>query len=154
MLQPAIVTKVGDTSAEVYIRGIGPAQINWVGLSWARRLTKSGGLMANPRKAADVVAVGDVVYVVTDRRGYAQLAQMPVAQGALVAMDPDDGAIVSMVGGFDYYSNKFNRATQAKRQHGGISRKQPVFRFIIIIIPIIARFGSAPSIDDRPAGFL
>jgi penicillin-binding protein 1A len=118
MLQPAIVTKVADTSADVYIRGMGAAQINWVGMSWARRLTKSGGLMANPRKAADVLAVGDVVYVVTDRRGYAQLAQMPVAQGALVAMDPDDGAIVSLVGGFDYYSNKFNRVTQAKRQPG------------------------------------
>ena len=118
MLQPAVVTKVADTSAEVYIRAIGPAQINWVGMSWARRLTKSGGLMANPRKAGDVLAVGDVVYVVTDRRGYAQLAQMPEAQGALVAMDPDDGAIVSLVGGFDYYSNKFNRVTQAKRQPG------------------------------------
>ena len=118
MLQPAIVTRVGDSSAEVYIRAIGPAQINWVGMSWARRLTKSGGLMANPRKAAEVLAVGDVVYVVTDRRGYAQLAQMPVAQGALVAMDPDDGAIVSLVGGFDYYSNKFNRVTQAQRQPG------------------------------------
>ncbi|MEO8309121.1 MAG: PBP1A family penicillin-binding protein [Pseudomonadota bacterium] len=118
MLQLAIVTKVADTSAEIYIRGIGPAQITWVGMSWARRLTKSGGLMANPRKAADVLALGDVVYVVTDRRGYAQLAQLPAAQGALVAMDPDDGAIVSLVGGFDYYTNKFNRVTQAKRQLG------------------------------------
>jgi penicillin-binding protein 1A len=118
MLQPAVVTKVEDTSAEVYIRGIGRAQVNWVGMSWARKLTKSGGLMANPRKAADVLNVGDVVYVVTDRRGYAQLAQLPAAQGALVAMDPDDGAIVSLVGGFDYYSNKFNRVTQAQRQPG------------------------------------
>lgn len=118
LLQPAVVTKVADTSAEVYIRVIGQAHINWEGLSWARRILKSGGLGANPRKAADVLAVGDIVYVITDRHGAAQLAQLPIAQGALVAMDPDDGAIVSLVGGFDFYSNRFNRVTQAKRQPG------------------------------------
>ena len=70
------------------------------------------------RKAADVLAVGDVVHVVTDRRGAAQLSQLPAAQSALVAIDPVDGGIVSMVGGFDFYSNKFNRVTQARRQPG------------------------------------
>jgi penicillin-binding protein 1A len=65
-----------------------------------------------------VVAVGDVVFVVTDQRGTALLAQLPQAQSALVAMDPEDGAIVSLVGGFDFYRNKFNRATQARRQPG------------------------------------
>ena len=48
----------------------------------------------------------------------AQLAQLPEAQGALVALDPDDGAIVALVGGFDYFNNKFNRAIQARRQPG------------------------------------
>jgi penicillin-binding protein 1A len=46
------------------------------------------------------------------------LGQLPEAQAALVALDPEDGAIVSMVGGFDYYTNKFNRVTQARRQPG------------------------------------
>ena len=59
-----------------------------------------------------------MVYVVTDRRGNAQLAQIPEAQAALVAMDPNDGAVVSLVGGFDYYGNQFNHVTQAKRQPG------------------------------------
>ena len=65
-----------------------------------------------------MLAVGDVVHVVTDQRGTAQLAQLPEAQSALVALDPEDGAIVSLVGGFDFYSNKFNRVTQARRQPG------------------------------------
>ncbi|HVS78088.1 MAG TPA: penicillin-binding transpeptidase domain-containing protein, partial [Steroidobacteraceae bacterium] len=71
-----------------------------------------------PRTAADVLARGDVVYVVADKEGHAQLAQVPQAQSALVALDPDDGAIAALVGGFDYFSNKFNRATQAERLPG------------------------------------
>ena len=61
---------------------------------------------------------GDVVYVVTNGQGLAQLAQLPEAQSALVALDPNDGAVVALVGGFDYFDNKFNRATQARRQPG------------------------------------
>jgi penicillin-binding protein 1A len=113
ILLPAVVTKVADASADVHIRGQGAAKISWDGLSWAQR---TGG--ATPRKAADVVKRGDVIYVVSDRRGHAQLAQLPKAQAALVALDPTDGAIVAMVGGFDFHSNSFNRVTQARRQPG------------------------------------
>jgi penicillin-binding protein 1A len=117
LLLPAVVTKVAETSATVHIRFGGSAVIRWDGLSWARPAVR-GGAGAAPRKAADVVSVGDVVFVVTDQRGAALLAQLPQAQSALVAMDPADGAIVSLVGGFDFYRNKFNRATQARRQPG------------------------------------
>src|SRR5690606_5902977 len=46
------------------------------------------------------------------------LAQVPAAQASLVALDPRDGAVVTMVGGFDFYSNEYNRVTQAQRQPG------------------------------------
>lgn len=117
MLEPAVVTAVSDTAAEVHVRRRGPATIRWEGLSWARR-TVRGGTAAAPRKAGDVVQPGDVVHVITDGRGNALLAQVPEVQGALVALDPQDGAIVSLVGGFDFFSNQFNRATQARRQPG------------------------------------
>jgi penicillin-binding protein 1A len=48
----------------------------------------------------------------------AQLAQRPEVQGALVALDPVDGHLTAMVGGYDYDTSQFNRATQAKRQAG------------------------------------
>jgi penicillin-binding protein 1A len=117
LLQSAVVLKVADTSAVVHIKDLGEANIKWDGLSWARRALKNG-MGPSLRKAADVLAVGDVVHVITDRRGAAQLSQLPAAQSALVALDPLDGGIVSMVGGFDFYSNKFNRVTQARRQPG------------------------------------
>ena len=56
--------------------------------------------------------------MVTDGSGAAQLAQPPAAQSALVALDPNDGAIAALVGGFDFFANKFNRATQARRLPG------------------------------------
>ncbi len=65
-----------------------------------------------------MLARGDVVYVVADDKGHAQLGQIPEAQSALVALDPNDGSIVALVGGFDYFTNKYNRVTQARRLPG------------------------------------
>src|SRR5690606_22018572 len=93
ILEPAVVTAVAATTADVYIRGRGTAHINWDGLSWAARAVR-GGKAAAPRNAGEVVKRGDVVHVLADGRGNAQLAQMPEAQSALVALDPEDGAIV------------------------------------------------------------
>ena len=117
LLEPAVVLSVSGNTAKVHVRGSGPAQIDWSGLSWARRVV-NGKPGSNPRQASDVLARGDIVLVVSDHHGSAILAQVPEAQSALVALDPDDGAVVSLVGGFDYYSNQFNRATQARRQPG------------------------------------
>ncbi len=118
LLRPAVVVSVAPQAARVYTRGGSFAQIEWSGLSWARRVTPNGGIGAAPRRTEDIVHRGDVVYVVADGHGQAQLAQVPEVQGALVAIDPDDGAIAALVGGFSYFDNKFNRATQARRQPG------------------------------------
>ena len=117
-LHPALVVSVAPLAARVYIRSMGFAQIEWDGLSWAHKRISDTHVGAAPKHADDVVQRGDVVYVVTNGRGAAALAQLPEAQGALVALDPNDGAVAALVGGFDYYDNKFNRVTQARRQPG------------------------------------
>ena len=117
-LQPALVMAVGAREARVYVQSQGFAQIDWDGLSWARSRVSDTVLGPRPTRASDVVQPGDVVYVVANRSGMAELAELPEAQAALVALDPDDGAVSAVVGGFDYYNNKFNRATQARRQPG------------------------------------
>jgi penicillin-binding protein 1A len=117
-LRPAVVVSVAPQSARVYIRSMGFAQIEWDGLSWARRRISETRIGSTPKHAEEVLQRGDVVYVVSNGQGAAQLAQRPEAQSALVALDPNDGAIVALVGGFDYFDNKFNRATQARRQPG------------------------------------
>jgi penicillin-binding protein 1A len=117
-LRPALVVSVAASAARVYIRSLGFAQIEWDGMSWARKRISDTRVGAPPKHAEDIVQRGDVVYVVTNGRGVAALAQMPEAQGALVALDPNDGAVAALVGGFDYFDNKFNRVTQARRQPG------------------------------------
>jgi penicillin-binding protein 1A len=116
-LLPAVVTSVTEKGARVYVKAHGLAQIDWDGLSWARKDLGNDTLGPAPKAASDIVSRGDVVYVVAGN-GVAQLAQVPEAQSALVALDPHDGAISALVGGFDYFTNKYNRATQAKRQPG------------------------------------
>jgi penicillin-binding protein 1A len=117
VLLPAVVIATEGRGARVVVKGRGPAKIDWDGLSWARR-EQRGSLGPAPASAEDVLSPGDVVYVVLVSKGSAQLAQLPEAQSALVALDPYDGAITSLVGGFDYFLNKYNRVTQARRLPG------------------------------------
>jgi penicillin-binding protein 1A len=113
ILVPAVVVSVAEKSARVFVKSRDFAQIAWDGLSWAHKDEAPA-----PKVASEVLAPGDVVYVVADAKGTAQLAQVPEAQSALVALDPHNGGIVALVGGFDYFSNKYNRVTQARRLPG------------------------------------
>ena len=73
-----------------------------------------------PTKVSQVLDVGDVVYVepLEGRDGQYRLRQVPEVSGAMVAMDPQTGRVLAMVGGFSYDQSQFNRATQALRQPG------------------------------------
>lgn len=115
---PAVVVDVEEKSARVYVRENGLVTIPWEGLSWARPKI-DGRLGKSPRNAREILARGDVVHVTL--LPSPQLAQIPEAAAALVALSPTDGAITALVGGFDYFdpmAGKFNRAIQAKRQPG------------------------------------
>jgi penicillin-binding protein 1A len=116
-LLPALVTSVHEQSADVNVKGGRSVTIPWSGLSWARAASPDGTVGAELKKAGDVVRVGDVVYVLMTGR-LIELAQVPDAQSALVALDPRDGAVAALTGGFDFFNSKFNRAVQARRQPG------------------------------------
>lgn len=117
-LVPAVVVEVADQSARVYAKDLGFQQITWDGLAWARRQLDNERTAPAPKSAGEVLARGDVIYIYTDGRHAAQLVQIPEAQAALVSLDPTDGSVAALVGGFDYFSNQYNRAVQAKRQPG------------------------------------
>ncbi len=84
---------------------------------WARRFIDSNTRGETPAKAADVVTPGDVIWLKHLQEGWA-LSQMPDIQSTLVAMNPNNGAIKAIVGGFDFSTNQFNNALQAARQPG------------------------------------
>ncbi len=76
-----------------------------------------------------------------------QLTQLPAAQGALVSLNSQNGAILSMIGGFEYYQSKFNRATQAKRQIG--SNIKP----FVYAAALANGYTAATLINDAPVVF-
>ena len=117
-LEPAIVIAVAERGATAFAKRGGRVSLPWEGLQWARKPLPGGNVGPALESADEAVAVGDVVYVAQQRSGQWQLVQVPQAQGAFVALNPQDGSIAALVGGFDYFSSSFNRAIQAKRQAG------------------------------------
>jgi penicillin-binding protein 1A len=117
-LKPAIVRQVDAKSARIYVRDVGEATLPWEKLSWARRELPDEKVDRSPVSAAEILTPGDVIYTVGSTADALLFVQVPEAQSALVAVDPRDGAVVALVGGFDYFQSKFNRVTQARRQPG------------------------------------
>jgi penicillin-binding protein 1A len=111
-LIPAIVVRTGAEEATVVARSGLRYRLGMDGIRWAR--TDAG----TPKSPRDVMKIGDVVYVLPTGKGEASLAQLPQVQGAFIALDPHDGSIVALMGGFDFDASKFNRVTQARRQPG------------------------------------
>jgi penicillin-binding protein 1A len=117
-LRPAIVQKVEAKSAQIYVRDLGEVTLPWEKLSWARRELPDAQTDRPPTQAADIMTRGDVIYTVGRTAESLLFVQVPEAQSALVSVDPKDGAVVALVGGFDYFQSKFNRVIQARRQPG------------------------------------
>ncbi|HEY5288528.1 MAG TPA: penicillin-binding protein 1A [Caulobacteraceae bacterium] len=69
-------------------------------------------------QAGKGLKVGDLIFVEPDGAGHFHLRQIPQVNGALVAMEPDTGRVLAMVGGYSFSLSNFNRATQALRQPG------------------------------------
>jgi len=117
-LETGVVRRVGETEAEVFLPSTGFETIGLAAVEWAAPYINDDRTGPAPKAVADVLTAGDIVRFKRLEDGTLRLAQLPEVQGALVAIDPRDGAIVALAGGFDYYLDKYNRAVQAKRQPG------------------------------------
>lgn len=118
-LLPAIVTQVDAKSAQVWTKSGHRYALPWpTALAWAHRVDSNGRPQPGPKQPSDVITLGDIVYIIPNSATTALLAQAPIVQGSFVSLDPQDGAITALVGGFDFYTSHFNRTIQAKRQPG------------------------------------
>jgi penicillin-binding protein 1A len=117
-LKPAIVQQVEARSAKVYVKDLGVVTLPWEKLSWARRQLPEEKVDRSPSQASEILSRGDVIYTVGRTPESVFFVQVPEAQSALVSVDPKDGAVVALVGGFDFFQSKFNRVIQARRQPG------------------------------------
>ena len=116
----AVVTALTPDAAEIVLKDGQTGKIPIKALSWAQKALEGGRIdKAKVTKPADVLAVGDLVYVSqTTSAEVFDLQQMPQAEGALVALDPHTGRVLALSGGFSFQKNQFNRAVQAFRQPG------------------------------------
>lgn len=146
-LFPALVLEVNDNSAIVYIAGTGSAEILWKGLVWAKRYINTNAQGPAPEQASSILKRGDIIRVQSLKEGNWSLAQVPDVSGALVSISADTGAIQALLGGFDFYNSKFNRAIQAERQPGSN------FKPFIYSAALDKGFTAASMINDAPIVF-
>ncbi len=116
-LEPAIITEVKEQEAKALTTSGNQIIIPWQGLSWARPALRNGWMGKAPTSAKQVVHEGDIVYVRAYQSQW-ELVQIPQVEGALVALNPNNGAIEALVGGLNFQKSKFNRVIQSSRQPG------------------------------------
>jgi len=116
-LEPAVVTAANAQEATAMLGDGTSVSLHMDGMRWARPYRSDTAQGPTPRKVTDVVLAGQQIWVRMVNESW-WLAQVPDVNSALVSINPHDGAVLALVGGFDFNQSKFNRATQALRQVG------------------------------------
>ncbi len=141
-LLPAVVLRTGDGTADVAFADGSTTTLDAASSRWTNKAPSA------------LVARGDMVRLrsVADPKhpeaaATWQLDQLPTAQSALVSLDKDNGAMLALVGGFSFAGNKFNRATQARRQPGSS------FKPFLYAAAMERGFNPASIVLDAPVVF-
>ena len=116
-LLPAVVMQASAQEATAMLADGTSVSLRMDGVRWARPFRSDTAQGATPRRVTDAVQAGQQIWVRQVNDAW-WLAQVPEVNSALVSINPQNGAIIALVGGFDFNQSKFNRATQALRQVG------------------------------------
>lgn len=146
-LEPALVTTVNAESASLLMQDGSDAVLDLKEALWARRYLSPDSRGATPKALSEVLKVGDLVRIRLHDSGNWRLAQIPAVQGTLVSLDPENGAIRSLVGGYSFSRSKFNRATQSERNPGSS------FKPFVYSSAFEKGFTAASIINDAPIVF-
>lgn len=137
-LLPAVVLAAGSKQVKAYLQGGETIEIHGEGLKFAQKMLTD---KVTPKQR---LRRGALIRVQKDDKGAWQIAQIPQVESAFVSMDPQDGAVRALVGGFDFNRNKFNHVTQAWRQPGSS------FKPFIYSGALEKGFTAASIINDAP----
>ncbi|MGG4664560.1 peptidoglycan glycosyltransferase/peptidoglycan DD-transpeptidase MrcA [Providencia vermicola] len=116
-LMPGVVLSATGSEANVMLADGSKIDITMTGVRWARKFISDTQQGASPRAVNAVVQVGEQIWVRKVKDNW-WLGQVPDVNAAFVALNPNDGAIIALVGGFDFNMSEFNRVTQSLRQVG------------------------------------
>lgn len=133
VLQPAAITGVSPQTVNAVLANGHNIVISWDQIQWTHAVS-----------ATRILHDGDVIWVSQNDKHEWQLDQIPHAQGGLISLNPQNGAVLALVGGFDYRLNQFNRVTQAERQPGS------GFKPFIYSAALAKGFTLASVINDAP----
>jgi len=146
-LQAALVLEVDEASSLARLGDGQDIALSFESSQWAVPYIDNHRVGDKPKDLTEILSIGDVVMVKRGETGEFELSQIPQVQGALTSMNPDTGGLYALVGGFDYYLSKFNRATQAKRQPGS------GFKPIVYSGALEYGLNAASIINDAPIVF-
>jgi penicillin-binding protein 1A len=149
----AVVLEVSDEQALLALGEEQQAELPWESVKTWRKAREGEEYPASIRTISEVVSVGDIVSVkLTDfdsevGRFRADLYQKPLVNGGLLAMNPRNGLVSAMIGGYRFENSEFNRAIQAKRQPGS------AFKPIVYAAALDAGYTAASTLVDSPRAY-
>jgi penicillin-binding protein 1A len=146
-MQPGIVTESTAKQATVYLSSKESITLDMDAVSWARRYINETSAGSVPKSVDAVIKRGDIVRVQRNEKGQWELTQIPSVQAALVSLDPEDGAVQALVGGFNFQRSKFNRAVMSARQPGSS------FKPFLYSAAFERGFTPASIVNDAPVVF-
>jgi len=149
LLIPAIVTRVSPKAISAHTKKGDDIEITGANLSLVQKVLddKAPGKNQDKDQAKleerRKIRIGSVIRVMRVKDGW-KVVQLPEVESSLVALDPSNGAVRALVGGFDFNRNKFNHATQAWRQPGSS------FKPFIYSASLEKGFTPASMVEDEP----
>ncbi|WP_024607215.1 PBP1A family penicillin-binding protein [Pseudoalteromonas sp. TAB23] len=117
-LKVAAVLSVNNKTATVLLKNGEQTTLTWDSLKWARKYITRYRQSFAPKAATDILTPGMQIWVRQNEDNNYLLSQIPEASSAIVSLDPQDGRIKAIVGGYSFEQSQYNRAIQAKRQVG------------------------------------
>lgn len=128
---PALTISSNKNSARVQTQDHGVVSLHLTTSQWAKKHLTANRVGDPPKAMTDLLTPGDVIYIQpldeeentksgTDSNQLIEwrLSQIPNLSGSLISIDPQNGRVLSLVGGYDFFLNKYNRAVQSIRQPG------------------------------------
>ena len=137
-LTPAVVTEATPAVVKAVLADGEAVEVAGDGLKFAARS------LGDKAPATTRIRPGAVIRLARDAKGRWEITQIPQAEAAFISLRPSDGAVYSLVGGFDFDRNKFNHVTQAQRQPGS------AFKPFIYSAALEKGFTPATIVNDAP----
>ncbi|MGE0094439.1 MAG: penicillin-binding protein 1A [Alphaproteobacteria bacterium] len=151
----ALVLSVANDHAEIGFGDGTKAKLAMSEMAWARKSLPEAEVGPSPKTPSEVVKPGDLIAVEgikKDNDTVYALRQIPLIQGAIVALDPHTGRVLAMSGGYSQDMSMFNRATQAKRQPGSAFKPFVYLAALDAGLTPSTRILDAPIVIDQGPG--